>query len=72
MFLYEVPRNATEPVSRDFVRLTDIKEVTHVALAPSAEYIAIDANRRLRLYKTKQLLDSMKMYVFVCSSYDKK
>jgi hypothetical protein len=53
------------------MRLTDIKEVARVALAPSAEYIAVDADRRLRLYETKELLKSMEVYVSVRSNFDK-
>jgi hypothetical protein len=72
VFLYQVQKNATEPVSREFIRLTDIKEVSRVALAPSSQYIAVDADRRLRLYETEQLLENMNMYVHVCSSRDEK
>ncbi|CAN9471286.1 unnamed protein product [Alternaria alternata] len=61
VFLYQVQKNATEPVSREFIRLTDIKEVSRVALAPSSQYIAVDADRRLRLYETEQLLENMNM-----------
>ncbi|CAN9402499.1 unnamed protein product [Alternaria alternata] len=61
LLLYELPQNAGDPIAREYISLTDLKDVSRVALAPNAKYIAIDADCTLRLYERQQLLDSMKL-----------
>jgi hypothetical protein len=61
LLLYQVPQNAGDPIAREYISLTDLKNVSRVALAPNAKYIAIDADCTLRLYERRQLLDSMKL-----------
>jgi hypothetical protein len=56
-----VPQNAGDPIAREYISLTDLEDVSRVALAPNAKYIAIDADCTLRLYERRQLLDSMKL-----------
>ncbi|CAN9468828.1 unnamed protein product [Alternaria alternata] len=61
LLLYQVPKIPGDPIAREYISLTDLKDVSRVALAPNAKYIAIDADRKLRLYERQQLLDSMKL-----------